>query len=157
MPLIFKPANFMPVSFCWVYTSTSQKMSPTKGWLYPPQNGWYIMIYLYLCIYICTQKCNPTKDGCMMSLGILLTLHTPLTNLWVCSGSNHFGIRTRGMKCFIYIYIYTYIYICTYSFAVFQFSRIFALYICIHVYVIFFIFILYTICFIYVYSVFMFI
>ena len=155
MPLIFKPANFMPVSFCWVYTSTSQKMSPTKGWLYPPQNGWYIMIYLYLCIYICTQKCNPTKDGCMMSLGILLTLHTPLTNLWVCSGSNHFGIRTRGMKCFIYIYIY--IYICTYSFAVFQFSRIFALYICIHVYVIFFIFILYTICFIYVYSVFMFI
>ena len=76
--------------------------------------SWSIYIYVY--IYICTQKCNPTKDGCMMSLGILLTLHTPLTNLWVCSGTNHFGIRTRGMKCFIYIYIYTYIYIYIYMY-----------------------------------------
>ena len=87
--------------------------------------SWSIYIYVYIYAHKNVTPRRWLHDVARNPSHITYTL----TNLWVCSGSNHFGIRTRGMKCFIYIYIYIYIYICTYSFAVFQFSRIFALYI----------------------------
>ena len=103
----------MPVSFCWVYTSTSQKMSPTKGWLYPPQNGWYIMIYLYLCIYIYAHKnVTPRKMvAWCRSESFSHYIHPWRTSEFVVDPII-LGF-VRGVWNALYTYIYTYIYVHT--------------------------------------------